>query len=251
MDIRGSVAIVTGGSAGLGLAAVRALRERGARVGILDIAEQLSPELAKDDEILFVRTDVTDEEAVAAAVGKVAGRFGRVDICVNCAGIFFSAPLVGPQGVHSLAAFRKVVDINLNGTFAVLAQAAERMVANDAAGDDRECGVIVNVSSIRAFDGGAGGMAYAASKGGVASLTLSLARELAPSRIRVISIAPGLMYTDLLRNLPEEAKASHLEKVQFPKRFGDPAEFADLVCYVVENRYINGETIRIDAALRV
>jgi len=251
MKIDGITAVVTGGAAGLGLATTRALRARGARVGILDIFERLPADLDRDEGVLFLRADVTDEAAVVAAVAAVDERFGGIDACVNCAGVFHSAPVVGHDGVHSLSTFRRVVDINLNGTFAVLSRAAERMVRNSGRGPDSECGVIVNVASIRAFDGGAGGAAYAASKGAVVSLTLSLARDLAPQRIRVNTIAPGLMDTDLFHDLAPAAIASHIEKVQFPKRLGDPAEFAELVCHLIENRYINGETVRIDAALRV
>lgn len=251
MRIDGITAVVTGGTAGLGLATTRALRARGARVGILDIAERSPADLGRDEGVLFLQADVTDEASVVAAIAAVGERFGGIDACVNCAGVFHSAPVVGHDGVHSLSTFRRVVDINLNGTFAVLSRAAEQMVRNGGRGPDGECGVIVNVASIRAFDGGAGGAAYAASKGALVSLTLSLARDLASQRIRVNTIAPGLMDTGLFHGLAPEAIASHVAKVQFPKRLGDPAEFAELVCHLIENRYINGETIRIDAALRV
>lgn len=251
MDIRGITAIVTGGAAGLGLAATRALLERGANVGVLDLAETAPAELRGNPQVHYVRTDVTDEANVIAAIEGVAGKFGSIDACVNCAGVFHSHPVVGEDGVYPLAAFRRVVDINLNGTFAVLARAAEKMIGNKGRGPDEERGVIINVASIRAFDGGAGGAAYAASKGAVVALTLSLARDLAPRKIRANTIAPGLMNTDLFHNLAPEAIASHTQKVEFPKRLGDPAEFAYLVCHLIENRYINGETIRIDAALRV
>lgn len=251
MEIDGTTVVVTGGSAGLGLATVRALLKRGANVGILDRAEGPPPEVAGNQRVKYVRTDVIDEAAVTAAVAAVAKAFGSIDACVNCAGVFDSHPVVGDDGVYPLDRFRRVVDINLNGTFAVLSHAASHMVRNAGRGPDAERGVIINVASIRAFDGGAGGAAYAASKGAVVALTLSLARDLTPHNIRANTIAPGLMNTDLFHNLAPEAIASHIEKVQFPKRLGDPAEFAALVCHLIENRYINGETIRIDAALRV
>lgn len=251
MDIQGITAIVTGGAAGLGLATTRALLQRGANVGVLDLAESGPAELTDNPKVHYVRTDVTDEASVIEAIEALYGKFGSIDACVNCAGVFHSHPVVAEDGVHPLAAFRRVVDINLNGTFAVLARAAEKMVNNQGRGPDEERGVIINVASIRAFDGGPGGAAYAASKGAVVALTLSLARDLAPRNIRTNTIAPGLMNTDLFHNLTPEAIASHTEKVQFPKRLGDPAEFAHLVCHLIENRYINGETIRIDAALRV
>jgi len=251
MKIEGITAIVTGGAAGLGLAMTRALQARGANVGVLDFAPQQPAEFASAPNIHYVKTDVTDEAAVIAAINEVVNKFGSIEACVNCAGVFHSSPIVGPEGVYPLASFRHVVDINLNGTFAVLTRAAEQMVKNVGTGPDGERGVIINVASIRAFDGGAGGAAYAASKGAVVALTLSLARDLAPQKVRANSIAPGLMNTDLFNNLAPEAIASHVEKVQFPKRLGNPSEFAELACHIIENRYINGETIRIDAALRV
>lgn len=251
MNIEGTTVLVTGGAAGLGLATVRALRARGANVGALDMADGSPAELRDDDGIHFIKTDVTNEAAVASAIRTIAQKFGSIDACVNCAGVFHSTPVIGPEGVHPLAVFRRVVDINLTGTFAVLSRAAEQMVRNAGRDADRECGVIINVASIRAFDGGPGGAAYAASKGAVVAMTLALARDLAPQRIRANTIAPGLMNTDMFNNLTPEAIASHSEKVPFPKRLGDPEEFASLVCHLIENRYINGETIRIDAALRV
>lgn len=251
MDIESITAIVTGGAAGLGLAATKALLARGANVGVLDMASQLPAELAANDKVHFVRTDVTDEAAVIAAVAAVVDRFGSIEACVNCAGVIHNHPVVGDDGVYPLAAFRRVVDINLNGTFSVLSRCAEQMVKNEGRGPDSERGVIVNVASIRAFDGGANGAAYAASKGAVAALTLSLARDLAKQRIRANTVAPGIMNTDLFHNLAPEAIASHVTKVEFPKRLGDPSEFAALICHIIENRYLNGETIRIDGGMRV
>lgn len=251
MIIARKTAVVTGSASGLGLAAIRALLSRGARIVALDLTEAMPQDLRDNPDIFYRRTDVTDEDAIVSALAAAREKFGSIDICVNSAGIFHSHPVVGDDGVYPLAAFRRVVDINLNGTFAVLTRAAEHMAQNAGDAEDGERGVIINVASIRAFDGGAGGAAYAASKGAVVALTLSLARDLAPHRIRANSVAPGIMNTELFHNLAPEAIASHIEKVVYPKRLGDPTEFASLVCHLIENRYMNGETIRIDGAMRV
>ncbi|WP_238368484.1 SDR family NAD(P)-dependent oxidoreductase [Mesobacterium pallidum] len=249
--MNGITCIVTGGAQGLGAATVRALRDRGARVGIIDMAPSAPVHFASDPDIAYVSASVTDEPAVIAGLNSIVARLGPIRACVNCAGVFFSAPTVSQGGAHPLPDFRRVMDINVNGTFLVLSQAAALMAQNDGIGPDEERGVIVNVSSIRAFDGGAGGMAYAASKGAIHAMTLSLARDLAPHGIRACTIAPGIMNTEMFHTLSPDAIAEYSDMVEFPKRLGDPAEFAHAVCFMIENRYMNGETLRIDAALRV
>lgn len=248
MRIEGLVAVVTGAASGLGHAVGKALLDSGAHVGLIDISEPT--DLLNRSSAHFEKADVRNEASVARAIDAIATHFGRIDACINCAGVFLSRPVLSDEGVHPLAAFSRVIDINVDGTFAVLAHAASHMARNEN-NVDGECGAIVNVASIRAFDGGAGGAAYAASKGAVVSMTLALARDLAPRGIRVNCIAPGLMNTEMFHNLSPEAIASHVEKVQFPKRLGDPAEFAELALFLITNRYMNGETIRIDAGLRV
>jgi 3-hydroxyacyl-CoA dehydrogenase / 3-hydroxy-2-methylbutyryl-CoA dehydrogenase len=244
------VAVVTGGCSGLGLAVVEALIERSGFVAVLDLA--LPPEhLARHPSVMFHHADITNEADVVAAISATIERHQKIDICVNCAGIIDGGPVVGTNGPLPIALFRRVVDVNLNGTFLVLSHAAVEMANNILDNTNPERGVIVNVASIRAFDGGAGGAAYAASKGGVAAMTLALARDLAPHAIRVITVAPGMIETPMIEGLPEETRATLSEKYVYPKRFGQPAEFAALVMHIIDNRFMNGETIRLDGSVRV
>ena len=251
MNIDGTTCVVTGGAQGLGAATVRELRDRGARVGIIDMAPAAPVAFASDADVHYVNASVTDEGAVKEGLKEISQALGPIRACVNCAGVFFSAATVSEAGVHPLPDFRRVMDVNVNGTFLVLSEAAALMTRNDGLGPDGERGVIVNVASIRAFDGGAGGMAYAASKGAVHAMTISLARDLAPHGIRACTVAPGIMNTEMFHTLTPEAIAGHVSKVEFPKRLGDPAEFGHAVCFMIENRYMNGETLRVDAAMRV
>jgi 3-hydroxyacyl-CoA dehydrogenase / 3-hydroxy-2-methylbutyryl-CoA dehydrogenase len=251
MNLQDRVCVVTGGAGGLGLGAVECLLERGAKVAVLDVKENMAAHLMHNSRLLYCQTNVSDEAAVVKAIGATVARFGTIHVCVNVAGIFETAPIVGNDGVFPIEKFRRVLDVNLIGSFIVLCRAAEQMVKNIQ--DDRapERGIIINTSSIRAFEGGAGGAAYTASKGALAAMTLSMARDLQGHAIRVNTIAPGAMDTDLFRALPADAAASHLARLVFPKRNGSPREFGALICHVVENEYINGETIRLDGALRV
>jgi NAD(P)-dependent dehydrogenase (short-subunit alcohol dehydrogenase family) len=250
MDIAGTGAIVTGGASGLGAATVRALAAAGASVVILDLQEEAGHDLADElgDGTLFVRTDVTSEEQVATAVDAAEG---PLRVAVNCAGIGSAGRTIGRDGSPaSLDAFRKVIEVNLVGTFNVIARAASAMAGTEAL-EHGERGVIVNTASIAAFDGQVGQAAYSASKGGIVGLTLPVARDLSSVGIRVNTIAPGIIDTNLLAGLPEEAIA-HLEAgVPFPKRLGRPDEYASLVLEIVRNGYLNGETIRMDGALRM
>jgi NAD(P)-dependent dehydrogenase (short-subunit alcohol dehydrogenase family) len=252
MIVTGSTALVSGGSSGLGEACVRLLAGSGANVVIADVnhdaGERLTAELGPS--VCFVKTDVTDENSVKKAVAAAVAGFGGLHISVQCAGIAIAEKLLGKKGLHGLASFSKVISVNLIGTFNVVRLAAEAMARNASSGAGEQ-GVIVNTSSIAAFEGQIGQAAYAASKGGVAALTLPLARELASCGIRVMTVAPGVFDTPLLAGLPEPARISLGQQVPFPSRLGRPAEFAALVRHIVENEMLNGEVIRLDGALRM
>ena len=252
MNVSGSTALVSGGCSGLGGACVRLLAEAGARVVIADVNEQAGEKTAAElgPRVRFVKADVTDENSVKHAVETALQAFGGLHISVQCAGIAIAEKLLGKTGPHSLASFSKVIAVNLIGTFNVVRLAAEAMARNEprAAG---ERGVIISTASIAAFEGQIGQVAYAASKGGVAAMTLPLARELARSGIRVMAVAPGIFDTPLLAGLPEPARVSLGQQVPFPSRLGKPAEFAALVGHIIENEMLNGEVIRLDGALRM
>jgi len=252
MIIRDSTFLVTGGGSGLGAAVGRALLELGANVAFSDInVEGAKAEAAHNAERGFaVRVDVTDGRSVEEAVNAVIWRFGPLRGVVNCAGIAPAQRIVGREGPHSLELFAKVVSVNLIGTFNVMRIAAAAMVSNelDAHG---ERGVIINTASAAAFDGQIGQAAYAASKGGVVSLTLPAARELGRNAIRVVTIAPGIFETPMLLGMPEEVQKALGQGVPFPQRLGRPDEFALLVGHIAENVYLNGEVIRLDGALRM
>ena len=251
MQLSSSVALVSGGASGLGLATVRRLAEGGAKVVIVDLPGSDGASVADElgDGVHFSPADVTDEDAVAEAVGTAA-ELGRLNIAVNCAGIGPPQRVVGRDGSPaSLDGFRKVVEVNLVGTFNVLRLAAAEMVRHDPEGEER--GVIVNTASAAAFDGQIGQAAYSASKGGIVGMTLPIARDLADKRIRVVTIAPGLFATPLLMGLPQEALDSLGAQVPHPSRLGEPSEYAQLVQAIVENPMLNGETIRLDGAIRM
>ena len=246
MELAQSRAIVTGGASGLGLATARHFREAGAEVMILDMAEAGQ---AEADRIGagFRRTDVTDEASAEAAIAASVARMGGIDICVNCAGIATGERVLGREGPHRLDSFRRTIEINLIGSFNIMRLAAAEMARN---GRD-ENGVIVNTASVAAFDGQKGQAAYAASKAAIAGMTLPLARDLASQRIRVCAIAPGIFGTPMLRGLPQDVQDSLAEEVTFPKRLGEPEEYARLAAFIVASGYLNGEVIRMDGALRM
>ena len=243
MEIPGRTFLVTGGGSGLGLATARMLAGAGAHV----VAADLRGETGASTR--FVETDVTDEASVAAAV-EAALESGPLYGVVNCAGVAIAEKALGRDGPHSLDSFVKVIQVNLVGTFNVIRLAAAAMVGNEP-DEEGGRGVIVNTASVAAFDGQIGQAAYAASKGGVASMTLPLAREFARSGIRVATIAPGLFDTPMMAGLPEEARRSLGDQVPFPSRLGRPEEYAALVRHIVENDLINGEVIRLDGAIRM
>ena len=250
MQITDAVALVTGGASGLGLATTRRLLDAGAQVVVLDLkGEEVVRELG--DRARFAPADVTDEVAVTAAL-DIADSLGPLRIVVNCAGTGNAVKTLGKDGPFPLAAFRKVVEINLIGTFNVLRLGAERIAQTEPVGpEDEERGVIVNTASVAAFDGQIGQAAYSASKGGVVGMTLPIARDLASKGIRVVTIAPGLFDTPLLAGLPEAARESLGKQVPHPSRLGNPDEYGALAVHIVENPMLNGEVIRLDGAIRM
>ena len=249
MRISDTVAIVTGGASGLGGATARALADAGARVFGLDLPGAVDKAQAEAPPgITYLAADVTDPDQVSAAVATAA-QDGPLRITVNCAGIGTAGRILSRKGPHDLATFRKVVEVNLIGTFNVLRLAAEAIAATDPIGDQR--GVIINTASIAAFDGQIGQAAYSSSKGGVVGLTLPAARDLAQFGIRVMTIAPGIVDTPMLAGVSDEFRAGLAEGVPFPKRLALPTEYAQLAVMIVEHDYLNGEVIRMDGALRM
>lgn len=262
MDVLGTVALITGGASGLGAATARRLYDAGASVVLVDLPgaawESLAAELngmegAAGNRAVFVPADVTNEEQVQAAV-DAAAELGPLRIVVNCAGIGTPGKVLGRDGVLPLEAFNRVIQVNLVGTFNVIrlaaaAMAATEPVATELGGPER--GVIINTASVAAFDGQIGQPAYAASKGAVAAMTLPIARELARSLIRVVTIAPGIFETPMMAGLPQEAQDSLGHQVPHPSRLGRPAEYANLAAHIVDNAMLNGETIRLDGAIRM
>lgn len=241
--------LVTGGASGLGAATAKFLAGKGAKITLLDLDETQGAKTAEALGAQFIKTDITSEEQVKAAIDAAKQFGGPLRGAVNCAGIAPPSKVVGKKGAHKLDLFSKVIQVNLVGTFNVLRLAAEAMTTNDAL--DAERGVIVNTASIAAYEGQIGQCAYSASKGGVVALTLPAARELAAHGIRVNTIAPGIMGTPMLAGLPQAAQDSLGKSVPFPQRMGSPDEYAALVHHIFENGYINGEVIRVDGSLRM
>ena len=245
MELRGRTYLVSGGGSGLGAATARMLIDEGANVVVADLRGEAPGRGAR-----FVETDVTDEGSVKDAVDAALQSFGGLHGAINCAGIASAERVLGREGPHSLGSFSKVVEVNLVGTFNVLRLAPEAMAKTEPT-EGGERGVIVNTASVAAFDGQIGQVAYAASKGGVAAMTLPAARELARHGIRVVAIAPGIFDTPMLAGLPEAARESLGKQMPFPARLGRPEEFAALVRHIIENEMLNGEVIRLDAAIRL
>jgi len=245
-------AIVTGGASGLGEATVRNIVKNGGKAVILDLAIERGKALTEElgDSVSFVLTDVTNEETVKNAIGQAVRSLGGLNTVVNCAGIGVASKVVSKKGVHDLDLFSKVIQINLIGTFNVIRLAAEEMKNNEASANG-EKGVIINTASVAAFEGQIGQAAYSASKGGIVSMTLPIARELAQHGIRVMTIAPGLFHTPMFDTLPEEARTALGKMIPFPPRLGHPEEYAQLVNSIIENPMLNGETIRLDGGIRM
>ncbi len=252
MQVSSHTFLVTGGASGLGAACARHISSLGGNVVIADLNDAAADRLCRElgERVTFAKSDVTDEGQVQAACDLAAAQFGRLDGVVSCAGILGAARIVGKAGPHDLQLFARVVQVNLVGTFNVLRLAAAAMAKNPP-GEDGERGVIVNTSSAAAFEGQIGQAAYAASKGGVASLTLPAARELARFGIRVVAIAPGIMETAMAAGMTDEGRRSLAEQTPFPQRLGRPDEFASLVGHIIENRFLNGTVIRLDGAMRM
>lgn len=252
MEIRDSAFIVTGGSSGLGAACVRRLAQAGGRVIVADVQDEAGLALADElgAAVRFIPTDVTVEDSAQAAVDAALESFGGLQGAINCAGVAIAMKVLSSRGIHDLAAFARVIAVNLTGTFNVIRLAAEAMSRGEpnAAG---ERGVIVNTASVAAYEGQIGQAAYSASKGGVVAMTLPVARELARYGIRVNTIAPGLFDTPMLAGLPEAARQSLAQQIPFPSRLGQPDEYAALVQHIVENEMLNGEVIRLDGAIRM
>lgn len=250
MLINGTAAIVTGGASGLGGATARMLAGQGAKVAIFDLNEETGQATAAEIGGAYFKVDVSDEASVAAALDGAAAVHGPARTLVNCAGVAPAIRIVNKEGVaHSLAAYRKTIEVNLIGTFNMIAQFAARLIAAGVGGE--EAGVIVNTASVAAYDGQIGQAAYASSKGGVVGLTLPAARDLAQHRIRVMTIAPGIFLTPMLMGLPQAAQDSLGTQVPHPSRLGKPEEYARLVEAIVANPMLNGEVIRLDGAIRM
>jgi NAD(P)-dependent dehydrogenase (short-subunit alcohol dehydrogenase family) len=250
MELKGHSAIVTGGASGLGAATARALAAAGAKVALLDVNEKAAADVAKDIGGVAIACDVADSASAEAAVKKAADAIGPARVLVNCAGIGPARRIVGKDGPMPLADFERVIRVNLIGTFNMMRLAGHAMQPLSPLGDG-ERGVIVSTASVAAFEGQVGQAAYASSKGGVAALTMPAAREFAQFGIRVMAIAPGIFSTPMLKTLPQESQDSLGASVPFPKRLGEPRDFAALVLHCIHNTYLNGEVIRLDGALRM
>jgi NAD(P)-dependent dehydrogenase (short-subunit alcohol dehydrogenase family) len=252
MEIKGSVAVITGGASGLGEATVRNYVEGGGRVSILDLQEEKGQALAAElgDSAIFCSANVTDEQSVQGAIDKTVEAFGLIHIAVNCAGVGDPAKVLGKNGPMAMDEFNRVIQINLIGTMNVIRLAAEKMVANTP-NEEGEKGVVINTASVAAYDGQIGQASYSASKAAVIGMTLPIAREFAEYGLRIVTIAPGLFETPLLMALPEKVKNALGKMVPFPNRLGKPSEFALLARQIVENPMLNGETIRLDGAIRM
>ena len=252
MEISGKVAVVTGGASGLGAATAKMIVEEGGHVVIADVNDQAGQALAKElgNHARFVHTDVTDAAQAEAAVKTAVDSFGALHISIQCAGIADAQRVIGKNGPADLERFSKVIRINLIGAFNVARLAAWAMSTN-ADNDEKERGVIINTASVAAFDGQIGQAAYSASKGGIAAMTLPLARDLASVGIRVMAIAPGIFDTPMLAGMPEDVRAALGAMVPFPKRLGRPSEYAQLARDIIENPMLNGEVIRLDGAIRM
>ncbi len=252
MKINETVAIVTGGASGLGEATVRNFVEGGARVAIFDMNVERGEMVARElgDAVIFHKVDVTSEDDVKAGIAAAMDAFGKITANVNCAGIGVAAKTLGKDGPHALGLFKKTIDINLTGTFNVFRLAAEQMAKNEP-NEDGERGVIINTASVAAFDGQKGQVAYSATKGAIVGMTLPVSRDLAYYGIRICAIAPGLFLTPLFEGLGQEVVDSLSAQVTFPKRLGKPSEYGALARTIVESAYMNGETFRLDGAIRL
>lgn len=253
MKIQNKVFVVTGGASGLGAATVKYLVHAGARVAFVDMNQELGYVLKQHlgENAKFYPLDVTNEQTVKSFFLNIEQDFGQLNGLVNCAGIAPSAKVLGREGLHDLAMFQKVLDVNVSGSFNMIRFAAELMAKYELKNDEEDRGVIINTASVAAYDGQIGQAAYSASKGAIVAMTLPLARELARNAIRVMTIAPGIMETPMLKGMPQNVQDALGQMVPFPPRLAKPEEFASLVGHIVENTYLNGEVIRLDGAIRM
>ncbi len=251
MDIKGLAAIVTGGGSGMGAETARFLAKAGAKVAVLDINKANVENVAKEIGGIALECDVSSEASAKAAMDAAKKAHGPVRILMNCAGVAPAARVVGKEGPHDLNLFSKVIGVNLIGSFNMLRLAAAEMSTLEALNDTGERGIIINTASVAAYEGQIGQAAYSASKGGIVGMTLPAARELSRFGIRVVTIAPGLIGTPMLLSMPKEVQDSLVATTLFPKRLGKPEEFAKLALHIIENAMINGETIRLDGAVRL
>jgi len=253
MEIKSSVVVVTGGASGLGEATVRNIVGQGGKAVIIDLNDERGKNLVEElgeNNVLYVKTNVANEEEVQSVLDQGVEKFGKITAAINCAGIGTAQKTYGKKGPFELDAFKKVIEVNLVGTFNVIRLAAEKMAQNEP-NESGERGVIVNTASVAAFEGQIGQAAYSASKGGIVGMTLPIARDLSSVGIRVLTIAPGLFETPLLGAAPEHVKEALGAMVPFPKRLGRPSEFGQLVQSIIENPMLNGEVIRLDGAIRM
>lgn len=253
MKIQGKVCVVTGGASGLGAATAQYLVEQGANVILVDMNQELGTQMAQQlgEKAQFKALDVTDEAAVEQFFAEIEHHYGQLNGLVNCAGIAPSAKVLGKEGLHSLSMFQKVLDINVSGSFNMIRFAAQLMAKYQLQAGEEERGVIVNTASVAAYEGQIGQAAYSASKGAIVAMTLPLARELARESIRVMTIAPGIMETPMLKAFPQHVQDALGQMVPYPPRLAKPHEFAQLVGQIFENGYLNGEVIRLDGAIRM
>ncbi len=253
MDLQNKVAVITGGASGLGKATAEKVIAAGGKVAIFDLNEDMANATVKElgENAIAFKVDVADEASVKAAVEGTMEKFGAIHVNVNAAGIGAAARTLGREGPMPLDTFKFVLNVNLIGTFNVLRLCAEQMAKNEPVTEDDERGVIINVASVAAFDGQVGQAAYSASKAGVAGMTLPIARDLGRTGIRVNTIAPGIFETPLMMGAPDKVRMPLIDMVQFPKRLGNSPEFAQLAVQIMENGYLNGETIRLDGGIRM
>lgn len=251
MDIQGMAVLVTGGGSGMGAEVARHFAQAGAKVSVLDVNKANADAVAKEIGGLAFECNVADEASAKAAIEGAAAAHGTARVLVNCAGIVRGARVVGRDGPHALDLFSQVINVNLMGTFNMMRLAADAMSKGEVLNDDGERGVIINTASVAAYDGQIGQAAYAASKGAIVALTLPVAREFAGLGIRVMTVAPGLIETPMMAGMPPAVKESLIADTIFPKRLGKPGEFADLALHIVKNPLLNGETIRLDGAVRL
>jgi NAD(P)-dependent dehydrogenase (short-subunit alcohol dehydrogenase family) len=251
MDLKNTSAVISGGASGMGAATARLLSNAGVKVALFDVNITAAKNIAAEIQGLAVECNIVDEQSVVDAFQTVAATIGTPRICINCAGIIRSRRMVNPEGMMPLSEFRDVIDINLIGTFNMMRVAAAHMIPLQPVGESQERGVIINTASVAAFEGQIGQTAYSASKGGIVSLTLPAARELASFGIRVMTIAPGLVDTPMFEKLSPSAKEALAASVPFPKRLARPEEYAQLALHIIENSMLNGEVIRLDGALRM